>query len=421
MRSASCPRTPPAAVRPKPKTTAPSRSSIRRYSTPTPRATAGSPTVPPSRPSGRAEGRSRDHGAVSLPPDVAAGRSAYVLHPVLLDAAFHLFGPVLPDKYSTYLPIAPSPSNTWPIRGHKAPRVWRYTRTRGERARCGPTSSSATPPVRWRSGSRACTCSARRRRRCGARWRETSPGCSTSSSGRTTPAGASGRGPPPPLADLRRRGGRGRRAGGGVGARARHLHGGDRAGERAVRRARFGGGRHRLPVGARHAAPHRACGVRRPARLRAAPRSRQGAGRELEARPAHAGHARRGFHGPAPDGLEPAAGRSRRPAADDPGRGARPALPACRPRSHARAAHARRRGGAARAEALQPDRESHVALRAHQRLALRLERLRAPAAEAGPVQVWLREYGSADDLVLVPAERRDPGPARWRSPCARLA
>jgi myxalamid-type polyketide synthase MxaB len=73
-------------------------------------------------------------------------------------------------------------------------------------------------------------------------------------------------------------------------------------------------------------------------------------------------------------------------------------------------------GEAARlaAEALSVEREEHVAFRTSQRLVVRLDRARRgssrPTADGGPVEVVLTEYGSHDNLDLAPAQRRDPGP-----------
>jgi myxalamid-type polyketide synthase MxaB len=74
-------------------------------------------------------------------------------------------------------------------------------------------------------------------------------------------------------------------------------------------------------------------------------------------------------------------------------------------------------GEAARlvAEALSAEREEHVAFRTSQRLVVRLDRARRSssrpaAAGGGPVDVVLTEYGSHDNLDLAPAQRRDPGP-----------
>jgi len=55
--------------------------------------------------------------------------------------------------------------------------------------------------------------------------------------------------------------------------------------------------------------------------------------------------------------------------------------------------------------------EEHVALRAHQRLVPRLERVQRSAAHgSAAIEVRLTEPGSPDNLCLVPAERREPGP-----------
>jgi myxalamid-type polyketide synthase MxaB len=73
-------------------------------------------------------------------------------------------------------------------------------------------------------------------------------------------------------------------------------------------------------------------------------------------------------------------------------------------------------GEAARlaAEALSAEREEHVAFRTSQRLVVRLDRARRGSsrstADGGPVEVTLTEYGSHDNLDLAPAQRRDPGP-----------
>ncbi len=61
-------------------------------------------------------------------------------------------------------------------------------------------------------------------------------------------------------------------------------------------------------------------------------------------------------------------------------------------------------------ELLTEDNEELVAFRASQRLVARLERYPLTSVTGGPVDVYLQDYGSADELILKPASRRAPEP-----------